>query len=81
MVTDVKGYRKWAYFFVVIGMNPITIYFLQGFVGFEAIAEFFLGGLAEHAGPIAPLILPLGVLAASWLLLWFLYRHKIFFKV
>ena len=80
-VIDVKGYRKWAYFFVVIGMNPITIYFLQGFVGFEAISKFFLSGAAEHAGPIAPLILPLGVLTASWLLLWFLYRHKIFFKV
>ena len=80
-VIDVKGCKKWAYVFVVIGMNPITIYFLQGFVGFDAISEFFLSGVAEHAGPIAPLILPLGVLIASWLLLWFLHRHKIFFKV
>lgn len=81
LVIDVKGYRKWAFAFVVIGVNPITIYFLQQFVGFEAISKFFLGGLGEHAGPIEPVILPLGVLAASWLLLWFLYRHKIFFKI
>ena len=80
-VIDVKGCQKWAFVFVVIGMNPITIYFLQQFVGFEAIAKFFLSGLAEHAGPIGPVILPFGVLAASWLLLWFLYRHKIFFKI
>jgi predicted acyltransferase len=80
-IIDVKGYRKWAFFFIVIGVNPITIYFLQRFVDFGSIAEFFLSGLIAHAGLIAPLILPLGVLTIKWLLLWFLYRHKIFFKV
>jgi len=80
-VIDVKGYRKWAFFFVVIGINPITIYFLQRFVGFDGIAEFFLSGLAENAGLLAPLILPLGALAVKWLFLWFLYRHRILFKV
>jgi predicted acyltransferase len=80
-IIDVKGYRKCTIFFVVIGVNPITIYFLQRFVDFGGIAEFFLSGLAAHAGQIAPLVLPIGVLAIKWLLLWFLYRHKIFFKV
>lgn len=78
---DVKGYRKWTLFFVVIGVNPITIYFLQRFVNFGDIAEFFLAGAANNAGQIAPLVLPFGVLAVKWLFLWFLYRHKIFFKV
>jgi predicted acyltransferase len=80
-IIDVKGYRKWTIFFVVIGVNPITIYFLQRFVDFGGIAEFFLLGLVAHAGLVAPLILPVGVLTVKWLLLWFLYRHKIFFKV
>jgi predicted acyltransferase len=80
-VIDVKGYRKWTIFFVVIGVNPITIYFLQRFVDFGGITEFFLSGLVANAGQLAPLILPIGVLTIKWLLLWFLYRHKIFFKV
>jgi predicted acyltransferase len=80
-VIDVKRFRKWTYFFVVIGVNPITIYFLQRFVGFGDISAFFLTGVARNAGPVAPLILPLGVLAFKWLFLWFLYRHKILFKV
>lgn len=80
-VIDVLGLRKWAFFFVVIGMNPITIYFLQTFIDFHGMAEHFLGGLADHAGIYAALILPLGALMVRWLLLWFLYRHKIFFKV
>ena len=80
-VIDVKSYKKWAIFFVVIGMNPITIYCLQGFVSFEGIAEFFLFGVSEHASLFKPLVLPFGTLLAKWLFLWFLYRHKIFFKL
>jgi len=80
-IIDVLGFKRWALFFVVIGMNPITIYFLQRFVDFGEIAEFFFGGLAAHAGLYAALILPFGALMVRWLLLWFLYRHKIFFKI
>jgi len=79
-IIDVKGYRKWAFFFIVIGMNPITVYFAQRFVDFNRIAEFFLGGVAGRVEVLAPLILPFGVLAVKWLFLWFLYRHKVFFK-
>jgi predicted acyltransferase len=79
-IIDVKGHRKWAFFFVVIGMNPITIYFSQRFVDFSRIAAFFLGGVAEHAALLAPLVLPLGVVPAKWLFLWFLHRHRVFLK-
>jgi predicted acyltransferase len=79
-VIDVNGYRKWAFFFIVIGMNPITIYFLQGIVSFERIAEIFLIGIANNLELLRPLILPLGALLAKWLFLWFLYRYRIFFK-
>ena len=79
-VIDVKGYRKWAFFFIVIGMNPITIYFLQRFVDFNGIAEFFLAGAVEQTDLLKPLMLPLGVVLIKWLFLWFLYRHRIFFK-
>ena len=80
-VIDVKGYRKWAFFFVVIGMNAITIYVLAGVVNFDHLADLLFQGIAAHAGPLQPLILPLGVLGLEWLLLWFLYRHKVFFRL
>jgi predicted acyltransferase len=78
---DVKGYKKWAFFFVVIGVNPITIYFLQEIVKFDDIAAFFVRGFAQHTGQFELLILPLAAFAAKWLLLVFLYRHRIFFKI
>lgn len=80
-IIDVRGYNKWAFFFIVIGVNPILIYFLQRFVNFPGIANFFLRGVVEHAGMIAPLILPVGTLTVKWLFLWFLYRHRILFKL
>jgi predicted acyltransferase len=79
-VIDVAGYKKWAFFFVVIGMNPLTIYFLQAFVDFGRISSFFLAGLSQHAGIIGPLILASGVLLVKWLSLWFLYRHRVFLR-
>jgi predicted acyltransferase len=80
-IIDVKGFKKWAFFFVVIGANAITIYFLQAFVNFDGIAGFFVGGLADHAGQLKPLVMPVAVIAAKWLLLLLLYRHRIFFKI
>jgi predicted acyltransferase len=80
-IIDVLGLKKWAFFFVVIGANPITIYILQHLVSFDDFAAVFLTGIAKNAGAWQPIVMPLGVITASWLLLFFLYRHKIFFKV
>jgi predicted acyltransferase len=80
-VIDVRGFRKWAFFFVVIGMNAIAIYFLQSIVDFDEIGKLLVQGIREHSGVLQPLVLPLGALALKWLLLWFLYRHRIFFRL
>jgi predicted acyltransferase len=79
-VIDVKGYRRWTFFFVVIGMNAITIWVGQHFIDFDEIAAYFLRGAAGLTGSYQPLILACGALSAKWLLLWFLYRNKIFFR-
>lgn len=80
-VIDVKGCKKWAFFFIVIGMNPITIYSLQWFVNFDEITRFFVQGLLDHSGIFTVMLLPISVLAVKWLFLWFLHRHKIFLKI
>jgi predicted acyltransferase len=80
-LVDVKGFKRWAFFFVVIGANPITIYFLQAVVDFPAVAKFFVQGAITHSGSLQPMLLPLSVLAVKWLFLWFLYRRGIFLKI
>lgn len=80
-VIDVLGYRKWAFFFTVIGANAITIYVVPRFLDFGKIARFFLGGVAKHSGSFSPVVLAMGLLAAEWLFLLYLYRKKIFLRV
>ncbi len=80
-VIDVLGYRKWAFAFIVIGMNAITIYFMHYWVDFHQISEFFLGGTARLSGDFGSVILAAGVLVVEWLWLWFLYRQRVFLRV
>lgn len=79
-VIDVKGYRKWAFFFVVIGVNAIAIWCAQRFIDFKGIASFFVGGAAQYTGAYQPIILSFCTLMTKCLTLWFLYRNRIFFK-
>jgi predicted acyltransferase len=81
LVIDVWGWKKWAFFFIVIGMNPITIYFGQRVIPFGEISGFFVNGLASASGVYRVLIITAAVVAVKWLFLLFLYRRKIFLKV
>ncbi len=80
-IIDVRGYKKWAFFFIVIGMNPLTIYFTQRFIDFTGISNFFVAGLARQCGSLEPVIVTFAGLMARWLFLLFLYRKRVFLKV
>ncbi len=80
-IIDVRGYRRWAFFFTVIGLNPITIYVLRSQFDLGTVANIFVRGFINYFGPYKPVFFDLSTLAVGWLFLWFLYRQKIFLKV
>jgi predicted acyltransferase len=80
-VIDVLRLRAWAFFFVVIGVNAITIYMAKDIIPFDEIAKYFLGGAARHAASFRPAVVPIGALAIEWLFLLHLYRNRIFLRV
>jgi predicted acyltransferase len=80
-VIDVLGFRRWAFFFTVIGANAITIYVVPRFIDFVKVSQFFLGGVARHSGSFAPVVIAAGVIVAEWLLLLYLYRRGLFLRV
>jgi predicted acyltransferase len=85
-VIDVVGFKSWAFFFIVIGMNAITIYVVPRFIDFGRVARFFFGGvyrLVESSGgpELRDVAMAAGVLTAEWLFLLFLYRNRIFLRV
>lgn len=82
LIIDVWKYRRWAFFFVVIGMNPITIYLTERIVGFSKANSFFFKGLADlFPEKWASLVMATGLTAIAWLFLYFLFRKKIFLKI
>ncbi len=82
LIIDVWQYKKWAFFFVIIGMNPITIYLTERIINFKSAASFFFGGFtALLPTPWAPLIDGIGITAIAWVFLYILYKKKIFLKV
>ncbi len=82
LIIDIWNLRKWAFFFVVIGMNPITIYLANRIINFKSATNFFFGGFVEILPETwAPLINAIGMTAIGWFLLYFLYKKKIFLKI
>ncbi len=80
-IIDIKGWKKWAFPFVVIGMNPLTIYLAQRFMNFRYTSTFFLKGIAGLTGSFEPVVLGAGFLALNWLFVYFLYKRRIFVKL
>ncbi len=83
LLVDLWGLKKIFFPFVLIGMNPITIYFVaHRLVSFGDISEFLFGGLASLGSePVHALIYRGGIVLTEILFLYFLYRKKIFLRV
>jgi predicted acyltransferase len=84
-VLDVLGVRFWAFPLQVIGMNSIAAYCMA------ALFEDFIGSsLNIHLGrnifkimgePYAPLLHGAAVLLVLWLILFWMYRRKLFLRI
>ncbi len=84
-IIDVMEFRRWAFFWVVIGVNAITIYMVQRFIKFDYMSAFFLTGIANTGEQVLPglgkVCLVTGTVAAEWLFLWYLYKQRLFLRV
>ncbi|MGA2610700.1 MAG: DUF5009 domain-containing protein [Terriglobia bacterium] len=84
-VIDVKGYKKWAFPLVVIGMNSIAAYLIA-----HLFEDFIIDSFHINLGPhvfqifgtaLEPLTQGAVVLLTYWLILWWMYRRKLFLKI
>lgn len=92
-VMDVRGYRGWAFPLIVVGMNSIAMYVfaqllkpwwsqtlkthlapLDKGLGWSLVPTLFEGTYAPITGNIA-------VLFCLWLMVWWMWRQRIFVKV
>jgi predicted acyltransferase len=78
LAVDVWRLRRVSFALEVIGLNAIAIYVLQAFVDFEALAKLLFN---KAALKLHPALFASGALALKWLLLYGLYRARIFLRV
>jgi predicted acyltransferase len=78
-VIDVRGWQRWCLPLQVIGANAIAAYLLSAFVDFSALGELLLGSATP--GSLHPAFLAGSGLLLEWLLLYALYRRRVFLRV
>ena len=82
---EVKGWRRWAFPLIVVGMNSIAIYVMswtmEGFLG-RAIDRHIGNVLAAISRPsLQPALHGFAVMLVFWFILFWMYRRKIFLKI
>ncbi|MDB5003906.1 MAG: hypothetical protein JWQ34_2131 [Mucilaginibacter sp.] len=81
-IIDVLGYKKWAFFFKVIGMNSILIYMSGKFINWEYTTKGFFNWLFHIVGdPYNVVVGAVCYLMIKWLFLYIMYQKKIFLRV
>jgi len=79
---DVRGWWKRTLFFKVIGLNSIAIYLAQPLLDFPRLNRWLF---ARAAGwlpePWSGVLLLATYVGLCWLFVYFLHRHKLYFKV
>jgi len=81
-VIDVLGYKRWAFFFAIIGMNSILIYMSGRFISWSFSTKAIFGWLGQLIGdPYNLVILAVCTLIVKWTFLYFLYKKNVFLRV
>ena len=93
---DVAGFSKWTRPFIILGLNPITLYMLpqvldpafrsMNLAGFSANMDspfllFRIFTLPVVKLGIAPLFYPLSILMSIFLIAWIMWQKRIFIRI
>lgn len=81
-VIECIGWKSWAFPFVVVGLNSITIYLLSNTIG-----SWIVVNLKRHFGsrwlgePFDYVKSKLAIMTVLWLFCYWLYRQRVFLKI
>ena len=80
-----KGWRRWAFPLLVVGMNSIAVYVMSW-----TMADFFRRAVTRHLGSVInavvsptfqPVIYGFSVMLIFWSILFWMYRRKLFLRI
>lgn len=82
---DIKGWRRWVFPLLVVGANSIAVYVMSW-----TMEGFVRGALLRHVGPVPfalfgapfePVLQGAAVLVVFWVVLYWMYRRRIFVRI
>jgi predicted acyltransferase len=84
-VIDGFGWKRWVFPLIVIGMNSIAAYLMswliEGFIGDALTRHVGAESFRAFGDPYERVVHGVAVLAVLWLLLYWMYRRKLFLKI
>ncbi|MBR4130126.1 MAG: DUF5009 domain-containing protein [Bacteroidaceae bacterium] len=78
---DCRGHNKHLTFLKVYGMNSITAYVVSHVISFKSISKSLFFGLEQYVGDYYDLLIRFSNIAILFLILYILYRNRIFLRV
>jgi heparan-alpha-glucosaminide N-acetyltransferase len=84
-IVEWRGWKRWTFPFVIVGLNPITLYcmwqLMGGFIR-ENVQRHIGRHIFELFGPAyVPVLERATVLLVLWLVILWMYRRKIFLRI
>jgi predicted acyltransferase len=79
-VIDVQARRMWSFPFAVIGANAIFIYMFRSLIPLGSMVGVFTQGVARLLPRSAVLTQEVAVIVVEWLILFWMYKRRIFIK-
>lgn len=81
-IIDVRGYKRWAFFFSIIGMNSILIYMSGQFINWHYTTEGIFKWLVQMVGdPFNVVVFAICYVLVKWTFLYFLFKKNVFLRV
>lgn len=84
-MVDWRGWKAWTFPLQVVGMNSIAAYVIahlfEGFIASAFTTHFGADAFAVFGEAVAPFVRGMLVLLVFWLILFWMYRRKLFLKV
>jgi predicted acyltransferase len=82
LICDIWGHSKWAFFFIVFGVNSIAIYMMAHMFDFRLVGNIFVGGISSlFASNVQDFIQAVASMMVMWLIMYWMYCKKTFIKI
>ena len=82
---EVKGYKRWSFPLIVVGMNSIAAYLIahlcEEFVQSSLVINLSMRPFSILGAALQPLLLGAAMLFIYWLMLLWMYRRKVFLRI